>query len=122
MSKSANYYRRNKNAVARGQRNHLSKAQLAVALELIKGRDNKDIAKALFVSTKTVKFHLTSILQVAQVKSRAQFIAYHYIGYLPDSVREQLPFTQKNRRPLEPENPYPDILPTLVLGLQKVFK
>ncbi|WP_374029758.1 response regulator transcription factor [Bdellovibrio bacteriovorus] len=54
--------------------NHLSKAEKLVAEHVAKGYSNKEIAEMLFVTEKTVKFHLTNIYKKEDVKSRAQLI------------------------------------------------
>jgi predicted ArsR family transcriptional regulator len=41
---------------------------------LTHGLSNKEIANKLFVTEKTVKFHLTNIYRKSQVKSRTQFV------------------------------------------------
>lgn len=52
-----------------------SKAQAEVAELLIKGLTNQEIADKLFVCEKTVKFHITSIFKIANVKCRSKFMA-----------------------------------------------
>lgn len=52
----------------------LSNREKEVAQEVTKGESNKAIAAKLFVTEKTVKFHLTNIYKKVGVKSRAQLI------------------------------------------------
>lgn len=54
----------------------LSKREAEVAGIVIKGFSNKDIANQLFVTEKTVKFHLTNIYKKMGVKSRSQLIVW----------------------------------------------
>jgi len=52
----------------------LSHRESEVALEVAGGVSNKEVASKLFVTEKTVKFHLTNIYKKMQVKSRTQLI------------------------------------------------
>jgi DNA-binding CsgD family transcriptional regulator len=53
---------------------NLSNREAEVAAEIIKGHSNREVANNLFISEKTVKFHMTNILSKVGVKSRAQLI------------------------------------------------
>lgn len=52
----------------------LSKREIEVVQEVVLGLTNKTIADRLFVSEKTVKFHLTNIYKKFGVTSRAQLM------------------------------------------------
>jgi DNA-binding CsgD family transcriptional regulator len=54
----------------------LSGRELEVAGLVATGLSNKEVATQLFVSEKTVKFHLTNIFKKTNTKSRSQFIVY----------------------------------------------
>lgn len=54
---------------------NLSKSEKNVYDEVLKGKSNKEIAETLFVSEKTIKFHLTNIFQKCFVKSRLELIS-----------------------------------------------
>ena len=54
----------------------LSNRESEVAGLVTKGLSNKEVANQLFVTEKTVKFHLTNIYKKMQVKSRAQLIVW----------------------------------------------
>lgn len=54
----------------------LTKSEVKVARLVAKGLANKLVADRLFVSEKTVKFHLTNIYKKMKVKSRSQFIVW----------------------------------------------
>lgn len=54
----------------------LSNRESEVAELVTKGLANKDVASRLFVTEKTVKFHLTNIYKKMEVKSRAQLIVW----------------------------------------------
>jgi DNA-binding NarL/FixJ family response regulator len=52
----------------------LSRREREVANLVAKGLSNKEVANQLFVTEKTVKFHLTNIFKALGYKSRAQLI------------------------------------------------
>jgi LuxR family transcriptional regulator, positive regulator of biofilm formation len=73
----------------------LSNREAEVAELVTKGLSNKEVANQLFVTEKTVKFHLTNIYKKMNVKSRAQLIVW----CLP-----HLGFVEKEEKPIA-ENP-----------------
>ena len=54
----------------------LSNREAEVAELVTQGLSNKEVANRLFVTEKTVKFHLTNIYKKMSVKSRAQLIVW----------------------------------------------
>ena len=54
----------------------LSNREAEVAELVVKGLSNKEVANQLFITEKTVKFHLTNIYKKMSVKSRAQLIVW----------------------------------------------
>ncbi len=52
----------------------ISKRELEVLLMLGQGKSNKEIAEALFVSTNTIKTHISSLFEKLDVKNRTQAI------------------------------------------------
>ena len=54
----------------------LSNREAEVAVLVSQGLPNKEVAEKLFVTEKTVKFHLTNIYKKMSVKSRAQLIVW----------------------------------------------
>ena len=54
----------------------LSHREAEVAELVAEGLSNKSVANRLFVTEKTVKFHLTNIYKKMSVKSRAQLIVW----------------------------------------------
>ncbi len=54
----------------------LSHREAEVAELVSRGLSNKEVANQLFVTEKTVKFHLTNIYKKMAVKSRAQLIVW----------------------------------------------
>ncbi len=54
----------------------LSNRETEVAELVTQGLSNKEVSNRLFVTEKTVKFHLTNIYKKMNVKSRAQLIVW----------------------------------------------
>lgn len=54
----------------------LSYREAEVATEVVKGIGNKEVATKLFVTEKTIKFHLTNIYRKMGLKSRSQLIVW----------------------------------------------
>ncbi len=54
----------------------LSKREAEVVEMVTKGLSNKEVANQLFVTEKTIKFHLTNIYKKMNLKSRAQLIVW----------------------------------------------
>lgn len=67
----------------------LSNREAEVAELVSKGLSNKEVANQLFVTEKTVKFHLTNIYKKMNVKSRAQLIVWclPHLGFVENEVR-----------------------------------
>lgn len=63
----------------------LSRKERAILDFLSKGMSNRDLSKALQISTNTVKFHLSNIYEKLSVKNRAQAIAYYYSSQMSGS-------------------------------------
>ncbi|MBE8162573.1 MAG: response regulator transcription factor [Bdellovibrionaceae bacterium] len=57
-------------------KNGLSPRESEVGELVTQGLSNKEIADRLFVTEKTIKFHLTNIYKKMQVKSRSQLIVW----------------------------------------------
>src|ERR1043165_8353990 len=68
----------------------LSNREAEVAELVTKGLSNKEVANQLFVTEKTVKFHLTNIYKKMNVKSRAQLIVWclPHLGFVENETRE----------------------------------
>ena len=66
----------------------LSNRESEVACLVTKGLSNKEVANQLFVTEKTVKFHLTNIYKKMNVKSRAQLIVWclPHMGFVEKEV------------------------------------
>ena len=56
----------------------LSKTELKILKMVLRGQSNKQIASAIFLSEKTVKFHLYKIFKKLAVKNRSELILYGY--------------------------------------------
>lgn len=67
----------------------LSNREAEVAELVTKGLSNKEVANQLFVTEKTVKFHLTNIYKKMNVKSRAQLIVWclPHLGFVENQER-----------------------------------
>lgn len=69
----------------------LSNREAEVAELVSKGLSNKEVANQLFVTEKTVKFHLTNIYKKMNVKSRAQLIVWclPHLGFVENEARNE---------------------------------
>src|SRR5690606_39845901 len=73
----------------------LSNREAEVAELVTKGLSNKEVANQLFVTEKTVKFHLTNIYKKMNLKSRAQLIVWCMPHYqFAESAPAQAPTAQ----------------------------
>ncbi len=70
----------------------LSNREAEVAELVSKGLSNKEVANQLFVTEKTVKFHLTNIYKKMSVKSRAQLIVWclPHLGFVENESRQEI--------------------------------
>lgn len=59
----------------------LSPAEKNVAELIAKGFSNKEISKMLFVTEKTIKYHITNIHKKLKIKSRNKLIVFALTGY-----------------------------------------
>jgi LuxR family transcriptional regulator, positive regulator of biofilm formation len=76
----------------------LSNREAEVAELVTKGLSNKEVASQLFVTEKTVKFHLTNIYKKMNVKSRAQLIVWcmPHLSFAEDANEAQAQATANN--------------------------
>lgn len=58
------------------KKNVLSTREIEVLKEIVKGKSNREIGQALFVSEKTVKTHVSHILNKLEVSDRTQAVIY----------------------------------------------
>ena len=82
----------------------LSNREAEVAELVTKGLSNKEVANQLFVTEKTVKFHLTNIYKKMNLKSRAQLIVWcmpHHQFTEATQVAAPAPAAQAANRPAE---------------------
>ena len=85
----------------------LSNREAEVAELVTKGLSNKEVASQLFVTEKTVKFHLTNIYKKMNVKSRAQLIVWcmPHLNFAEEA-------TDTNQAPAAQANANPNTIPT----------
>ena len=76
----------------------LSNREAEVAELVSKGLSNKEVANQLFVTEKTVKFHLTNIYKKMSVKSRAQLIVWclPHLGFVENEAQKEVPAQAAN--------------------------
>ncbi|MCC7403611.1 MAG: helix-turn-helix transcriptional regulator [Bdellovibrionales bacterium] len=88
----------------------LSNREAEVAELVTKGLSNKEVANQLFVTEKTVKFHLTNIYKKMNVKSRAQLIVWclPHLGFVEKEERQ--PATE-NQQIIAGSQNNPDTIP-----------
>ncbi len=55
-------------------RDELTPQELQVALQVARGLSNREIAQTLFLSPKTVEFHLTRIYRKLDLHARAELV------------------------------------------------
>jgi DNA-binding NarL/FixJ family response regulator len=66
---------------------HLTDRQREVLVLMTQGKSNKQICRELGLAEATVKIHVTAILRVLKVTSRAQaIVAVNRLGLLPDTT------------------------------------
>ncbi|MFK8138193.1 MAG: LuxR C-terminal-related transcriptional regulator [Bdellovibrionales bacterium] len=82
----------------------LSNREAEVAELVVKGLSNKEVANQLFVTEKTVKFHLTNIYKKMGVKSRAQLIVWcmPYQSFMENNIHQVQPMAQPQRPQASP--------------------
>ena len=70
-----------------GAEEHLTPQELQIAAHAAEGLSNREIGAAIFLSPRTVEFHLTRVYRKLGVHSRAELIR-HYAGRVGDSPRD----------------------------------
>ena len=82
----------------------LSNREAEVAELVSRGLSNKEVANQLFVTEKTVKFHLTNIYKKMNVKSRAQLIVWclPHVGFVENETRNEAPIMEAAQAPAAP--------------------
>jgi LuxR family transcriptional regulator, positive regulator of biofilm formation len=80
----------------------LSNRETEVAELVTKGLSNKEVASQLFVTEKTVKFHLTNIYKKMNVKSRAQLIVWcmPHMSFIDERAEAQPQQPQAQAQPI----------------------
>ncbi len=81
----------------------LSNREAEVAELVSKGLSNKEVANQLFVTEKTVKFHLTNIYKKMSVKSRAQLIVWclPHMGFIESEAQRPVANTETQNNSID---------------------
>jgi DNA-binding CsgD family transcriptional regulator len=64
----------------------LTPQELQIALQVAEGKTNRDVAAALFLSPKTVEFHLTRVYRKLNIHSRAELVRLFSSEHAPATV------------------------------------
>jgi len=75
----------------------LSNRELEVVETVAKGITNKEAGNALFVTEKTIKFHLTNIYKKIGVKSRAELIV-KFLHSFPEKPAEPIKCLEETQK------------------------
>lgn len=91
----------------------LSNREAEVAELVTKGLSNKEVANQLFVTEKTVKFHLTNIYKKMSVKSRAQLIVWcmPHLGFVEKEERQSQATTAPTQEAAQPSSEMANTIP-----------
>lgn len=91
----------------------LSNREAEVAELVTKGLSNKEVANQLFVTEKTVKFHLTNIYKKMCVKSRAQLIVWcmPHLGFVEKEERQSQATTNQTQELSQPAQETTNTIP-----------
>ena len=54
----------------------VSERQIEVLQRIVQGQTNQEVAAALFITERTVKYHISEIMQKLHLRNRAQLVAY----------------------------------------------
>lgn len=60
------------------QLDNLSRRELQVAMKIMEGLPNKLIARELFISERTVKFHCANIYRKLDIRNRGNLMAAYF--------------------------------------------
>ena len=60
------------------QLEQLSRRELQVAMKIMEGLPNKLIARELFISERTVKFHCANIYRKLDIRNRGSLVAAYF--------------------------------------------
>ncbi|KON89627.1 LuxR family transcriptional regulator [Sporosarcina globispora] len=66
----------NKNSTERQPFEELTKREMEVLREIVKGKSNKEIASSLYITEKTVKTHVSNLLSKLELADRTQAALY----------------------------------------------
>ncbi len=102
----------------------LSNREAEVAELVTKGLSNKEVANQLFVTEKTVKFHLTNIYKKMNVKSRAQLIVWcmPHLGFIEKEDRQPAASIHEAQAQQESANTIPAGNSTVAQSIPNVIR
>lgn len=95
--------------------NDLSRRESEIVSYVIRGKKSKVIGETLFITEKTVKFHLTNVYKKLKVTDRAELISGWYMGLFTEEQRRMVNVYLPQPPPPPPE-PIPEV--TLAPGNQ----
>jgi DNA-binding NarL/FixJ family response regulator len=89
---------------ARVRRPRLSRRELEILRLVAQGRPNREVAKILWVTDQTIKFHLANTYKKLNVRNRVEAIhwARQHGLFPPDDPPEPDPGVREPRRPIQP--------------------
>ena len=89
---------------ARVRRPQLSRRELEILRLVARGSSNREVAKFLWVTDQTIKFHLANTYKKLEVRNRVEAIdwARRHGLFPPDDPPEPDPGVREPRRPIQP--------------------
>ncbi len=89
----------------------LSRREVEVAEQVVLGQSNKEVGIKLFVTEKTIKFHLTNIYKKLSINSRTQLIVLS-LPHMSELERKRLWVDATTNTKVPPETQISEPAPT----------